>query len=171
MKRNTLILLSFCCTAMISHKFYMSLTQINYSVQQKALQITLRIFIDDLETEINALSPDKIELATDREPLDIALIYKNYLKNHLHFQINNDSKIFEYLGKEYKNDQVIFYLEIAEIDSITSLEVENTILNSSFPEQENIIKTSLYDTYKSFILTKNSPKALVAKKNTTFMNE
>lgn len=148
---------------MISHKFYMSLTQINYSVQQKALQITLRIFIDDLETEINALSPNKIELATDREPLNIGLIYKNYLKNHLRLHINNDSKIFEYLGNEYKNDQVIFYLEIAEIDSITSLEVENTILNSSFPEQENIIKTSLYDTDKSFILTKNSPKALVAK--------
>lgn len=142
----------------------MSLTQINYSEEQKTLQIVVRIFIDDLETEINTLSQHKIELGTEREPLNIDLIYKNYLKSHLHFHIDKHHKTLEYIGNEYKNDQVFFYLEVAEIDSIQSLEIQNTVLNNSFKEQENIVKTSIYDKHKSFILTRNNSKAFLSTK-------
>jgi hypothetical protein len=142
----------------------MSLTQIHYSKEQQALQIVLRIFIDDFETEINTLSQIKIELGTNREPLNIDRIYESYLITHLNFQIDNEPKSIQYIGKEYKNDQVIFYLEIAGIDSIQTLAVENTVLNGSFQEQENIVKTSIYNQYKSFILTKNNSKASLTTK-------
>jgi hypothetical protein len=165
MKRNILFLLFFClCTAMISHKFYMSLTQINYSEEKQTLQIIVRVFIDDLETEINTLSQHKIELGTDRELLNIDHIYKNYLNSHLHFHIDKHPKTFKYIGNEYKNDQVFFYLEVAEIDSIQSLEIQNTMLHNSFQEQENIVKTSIYDKHKSFILTRNNSKAFLNTK-------
>ena len=165
MKRHVLFFLFFClCTAMISHKFYLSLTQINYSKEQQALQIVLRIFIDDLETEINTLAQERIELGTEREPLDIDRMYKTYLKNHLHFHIDKQPKPFQYIGNEYKNDQVFFYLEVADIDSIQSIEIENTVLNNSFQEQENIVKTSIYDKHKSFVLTRNNSRAFIVTK-------
>lgn len=143
----------------------MSLTQINYSEEQQTLQIIVRVFIDDLETEINTLSQDKIELGTEREPLNIDRIYKSYLNSHLHFYIDKHPKPFQYIGNEYKNDQVFFYLEVAEIDSIQSLGIQNTMLHNSFQEQENIVKTSIYDKHKSFILTRNNSKAFLSTKN------
>lgn len=143
------------------HKYYMSLTQITYSEKQNALQIVVRIFIDDLEDEINDLSNTSIELATDREPKNIDSIYYSYLKKNLLLKVNSKFKNFEYIGKEYNSEEAIFYLEITKIDTLTSISTRNTILNHLFPKQENILKTKVYGKHKSFILTPRDTRALI----------
>lgn len=157
-----LFLLTFITlTSFTIHKFYISITQVNYVEKQQAIQITSRIFIDDLQVAINALSNTNIELASDREPKNITTIYENYLKNHLQFIVNNKEKKFTYIGSEYEKDLVIFYLEIENIDKINSLHVHNRLLTDAFSNQENIVKTKINKIYKSYILTKNKTKALV----------
>jgi len=139
----------------------MSLTQITYDQRQKSLQIILRIFIEDLQTEMNSLANESFELATDREPKNIESKYQDYLKENLSFRINSTHKTYEYIGKEYDNDMVVFYLEIPKIDTLKTLTTYNKILNHSFPKQENIIKTKVYNKHKSIILTPYKTKSLI----------
>lgn len=54
-------LLLFVFTSMIAHKFYVSTYQVNYVSQKKMVQITSRIFIDDLN--------EALEKNTKKEPL------------------------------------------------------------------------------------------------------
>ena len=68
---------------------------------------------------------------------------------------------YNYIGKEYDGDLVYFYLEIENIDEITSLEVENTILTTYFPKQENLLKTKIYNKYQSLLLTAKKTKGLL----------
>lgn len=140
----------------------MSITHVNYIEKQKAVQITLRVFIDDLQTELNLESTtDQIELATDREPKNIDITYHTYLKEKFKININSTEKEFEYLGKKYDHDMVVFYIEIPDIEHIKSIQIQNTILCDLYSEQENILRTDINNIKKSHILTKNSPPAFI----------
>lgn len=143
------------------HKYYMSLMQIDYVQEQQALQVTVRIFVDDLQTALNAVGTAAVEIATDREPLGIEKRYRAYLNEQLSFEVNNRKKKFVYLGKEYEENQVVFYLEIQEIDSLQSLRIKNTLLTHALREQKNIVKTKAYGKNKSVVLTKNKSKSLI----------
>lgn len=140
----------------------MSITHINYDKTQKAIQITLRVFIDDLQTEMNSvLKTKKIELATSREPDNIDTLYHIYLKEKFKIELNSREKEVEYLGKKYKDDLVIFYLEIPNISEIKTIQIENHILYNTFSEQKNIVKTNINKKQKSHILTKNNTSAFI----------
>ena len=147
--------------AFSNHKYYMSLMQIDYVQEQQALQVTVRIFVDDLQTALNAVGTAAVEIATDREPLEIEKRYRAYLNEQLSFEVNNRKKKFVYLGKEYEENQVVFYLEIQEIDSLQSLRIKNTLLTHTLREQKNIVKTKAYGKNKSIVLTKNKSKSLI----------
>ena len=147
--------------AFSNHKYYMSLMQIDYVQEQQALQVTVRIFVDDLQTALNAVGTAAVEIATDREPLEIEKRYRAYLNEQLSFEVNNRKKKFVYLGKEYEENQVVFYLEIQEIDSLQSLRIKNTLLTHALREQKNIVKTKAYGKNKSVVLTKNKSKSLI----------
>ncbi len=144
------------------HKYYMSICHVDYDKNKKTIQITLRVFIDDLQTEFNStIKSEPIELATDREPKNIDSIYNYYLKEALNIEINNNEKKIEYIGKKYDHDMAIFYLEILDVQEIKSIKIQNNILCSLFSEQENIIKTDINDIKKSHIITKNDNNALI----------
>ena len=133
----------------------MSVAHVNFDKDQKAIQITVRLFIDDLQTALNSVSTTKqIELATDREPATIDSIYNSYLKKKFKIDVNALTKEFDYLGKQYKDDMTVFYLEIPNVSEINTLRIQNNILCDSFSEQENIVKTNINNKQKSHILTK-----------------
>ena len=141
------------CTGFSAHKFYVGVTQCDYIPKQKALQITTRVFIDDLQDEINFLQQQKIELATEREPKNVDTFYKTYLAAHLKFYINGNFRNFQYIGKKYKGNAVIFFLEIDSIAAMKRLKVANTILIKTIREQKNIFQTKIYNQKKSFIFS------------------
>ena len=83
------------------------------------------------------------------------------MKKKLFFKVNNTSKEFNYIGKEYDGDLVYFYLEIENIESLNSLEIVNKVLTTHFPEQENLIKTKVHKKHKSILLSAENDKALL----------
>lgn len=139
----------------------MSVSHIVFNENQKAIQITTRLFIDDLQLELNSLKNTNIEIATDREPQNIDSIYINYLKDNFLINVNSIDKQFQYIGKEYGDVMVVFYLEIKNITSINTILVKNNLLCKSFSDQENILKLDINNKNKSIILTKNNSQALV----------
>lgn len=151
----------FTMCSFVAHKYYMSVTHIKHVPKQKAVQITQRIFIDDLQLELNTLNNTSIELATDREPQNIDSIYKNYLRSHFTVEINNRPNNYNYIGKEYNDDMVVFYLEIINIKEIKTIKAVNNLLYYSFFDQENIVKLNINEQEKSFILTKNKTEAFI----------
>ena len=144
----TIPLLSFSV-----HKYYLSLTQINYKPEAKALQITLNVFMDDIETALNKDYNIDLQLTTKRELKNNDEYFIKYLNDKLLFKVNGLNKNFNYIGKEYDADMIFFYLEIENIENITSLKVINNILTQHFKEQQNLVKTKIKGKNKSKLLT------------------
>jgi hypothetical protein len=69
--------------------------------------------------------------------------------------------IYSYLGKEYENNDVFFYLELENIDQINSITIENSMLFETFEEQQNYVKLTIEGVQKTFILVKANVKEML----------
>lgn len=160
-KKYFLLLLSIPLFAFSLHKYYISLCEIEHNKEQNSLQITLGVFIDDFEFTLNKNHNTTLNLATEQEVENIDEYYLDYLKEHFKTSVNNELKVYKYIGKEYDNDIVRFYLEINDIKEVKSIEVQNTLLFKDFKDQQNIIKIKANNTNKTFYLTPKNVKGLL----------
>jgi len=143
------------------HKYYVSVTEVEYVKNKKAIQIISRIFIEDLEDVIQLRYNEELIIEKENEVPEVDFFIEKYLKAKLIININDEEKLVNYLGKEFDNDIVICYLEIEGIDKIQSLEIQNQMLFDLYAEQQNIVRTKVNSENKSFILIKENDKGLL----------
>jgi len=156
-----IVLLIVPLFAFTAHKYYLSLTQIEYSQEQKSLQIIINVFMDDIETALNKDYSIDLQLTTKKELKTADEYFEKYLKEKLKFKLLDQELSFNYLGKEYEGDLVYFYLEIQDIETPQSLEISNKILVQHFEDQQNVVKMKIGKKRRSKILTKENDKALL----------
>lgn len=135
------------------HKYYISVTQVNYIQEKESLQIISRIFIDDFENVLRDHYDADLILAEKNEAKVIDSYIENYLKENLNIKINNDKSKITFVGKEYDGDIMRCYLEVEGVKNIESFEISNKVLFDLFEDQQNIIKTKINSQQKSVIHT------------------
>jgi hypothetical protein len=160
-KKIIIILLVLPLFAFTMHKYYVSLCEIEYLKEKQSIQITLGVFIEDLEFTLNKNSGIQLNLGSKIEVGNIDDYYKKYLNVHLQISVNGKNQSFKYIGKEYDGDIVRFYLEIADIKEFKSIDVLNNILTEDFSDQKNIVKIKVKDFNKTFYLNKSNYKSLL----------
>ena len=163
MKTNKTLFLLFALPlfSFATHKYYISLTQIEYKKEIKSVQIITNVFMDDIETAINNEFQIDLQLDTKNQLKDNDFYFKKYLEKNLIFKIDTIKTPFNYLGKEYDGNLVYFYLEIENIEAFETIEVTNTILIANFSNQQNLIKLKVGKQHKSVLLTANKYKGLL----------
>ena len=161
LKIHLLLLVALPLLSFTAHKYYLSLTQINYKSEAQAVQIIINVFMDDIELALNKDYNIDLQLTTKRELENNDIYFEKYLKNKLNFKVDGEAKNFNYLGKEYDGDLVFFYLEIENINKVNSIDVSNQLLLEHFPEQQNLIKSKVGKKNKSILLTKDESSTLL----------
>ncbi|HZW63929.1 MAG TPA: DUF6702 family protein [Flavobacteriaceae bacterium] len=143
------------------HKYYVSLTQVDYNAKAKAIQITMNVFIDDFELTLNNTYGKQFNLATPEELQDSNHYFEDYLAKHFKVKLEGEKMNHSYIGREYKGDVAYIYLEIEHINHVKSIEIENTVLFEYFTDQKNLIKLKINDTFDSLLLTQDNAKGLL----------
>lgn len=126
----------------IEHDFHLSKCEIHYSQEDEALQISLRIFIDDLEEAIaNVLDEENLKLCTSKEVASADSILIKYLSDTFKISIDDQEADLAYVGKEVSEDllAVWCYFEVPNINPKQNIEVENKILIETFSDQSNLV--------------------------------
>ncbi|TDX14226.1 DUF6702 family protein [Flavobacterium sp. S87F.05.LMB.W.Kidney.N] len=149
-------------SAFTFHKFYVGVFQVNYAVEKKMLQITSRIFIDDLNNAMEKKYHKKTFVGTSKETqADIDLL-KKYLSENFLIKVNGQPKAITFLSKEVEADDVIVcYSRIKDVEKFKTLEISNTLLVDWNAEQQNITHISAFDTKRSVLFTESSRKEVL----------
>lgn len=144
------------------HKFYMGVFQVNYAAEKKMIQITSRIFVDDLNKGIEKKYNKKTFIGTDKEtPADIDLL-KKYLSENFSIKINGQLKTITFLSKELEADDVLVcYSRITAVEKFKTLEILNTVLVDWNAEQQNITHITAFGTKRSALFTESSRKEVL----------
>jgi hypothetical protein len=158
----TLLLFLFpMLVSSVSHKFYVSMTNLEYVPEKQTIQIISKIFIEDLEQVLQKRYSPLVVLNPKKETEADINYLKKYVSQKLKISINNKPVELIYIGKEYDIDMVNMYFEIENISELTSIEIKNKILFDMFPEQQNIIHIISPDTNRKMILDKDHPDGLL----------
>ena len=154
MKKQLLLLFAVLFLSSFSaHKFYVSVTQIDYVPNKKRIEITHRIFIDDLEKGLTKKYNKKVNLTSTKELPEAEELIKSYLKEKIKVSINKKPQNIEFLAREVEGDVLILYTKIAVSKKINTFEIYNSLLTEVYADQQNIVHTNINSNKKSILLT------------------
>jgi len=139
-------------SAPIYHKFYLSNTSIEFNAQNGAIEITSKIFTDDLEHAIeaqcyryNSLNPQTPEVFE---------LVKKYIDGKLSLQAGGRNVVLHFLGYSVENDMTTLFLEGGYVEPKLVI-VNNTILLELYSDQQNIVEVRWNGQSKREYLTKD----------------
>lgn len=139
------------------HPFHVSVMSVDHSPEEQSLQITLKLFADDLEEAMNkpAFKPANQPYIDVLNPPDEQQLNKNidrYLSEHLLLTVNGEVVHAQFLGKEIEELAMWCYLEAKAVNKIEHLTVKSTIMTDTFDDQVNIVHVNYQQQTKSMKL-------------------
>jgi hypothetical protein len=140
------------------HDFYVSLAEIRYNRDSHRLEISMRIFPDDMDRALEGVAGIKSHLVTELEIPGADSLLQDYLLENFHLEVNGKEIRLAYLGKEPEDDAMWCYLESEMVDTPEEITVRNTILTELFEEQVNIIQTYVGGWNRGLLLSGQNPR-------------
>ena len=123
------------------HPFHVSVSEVKYKEDQKVLQITSRIFLDDLELALRNYSGDELLNITEESSWEQVNEYlSRYTVENLKIWDEKGNLMqLNYIGAEIEEDVMYCYLEIEKVKKLKQYKIQNSLLHEVWDDQENII--------------------------------
>ena len=134
------------------HPFYVSVIDINHNTKEETVELSIRIFTQDLEETLQKYSAAKIDMV---HPANKAVLDKqinDYIKQKLQLKMNGQTVTMQYVGYEIQLESVWIYFEVPKIKQLKKLDVNCTILYDFQNIQSNIFHVKANGTEKSYKL-------------------
>lgn len=151
-----LALLFILCSMTVAHKFYVSMTDINWNESQKSLELTSRFFSDDIERLfIENGTMLKLEESMDDET--IPLLAEFYSRG-LELDVNGELVEMEFLGYELEDELLWCYAEVKLQEEPAQTRASCNWLTRLYDGQINILKFFGPEGASTIHLSKSNPR-------------
>jgi hypothetical protein len=146
-----LLLLPFTLQA---HKYYTSVTQLDFNPSEKCFQVTMNVFIDDLEAVLTQENLQVVKWKSDQSELNALLL--KYLNKHFNVKLNQKpAGQFRLIGTKEQKDLLTIFFEIPVAKALKNIEITDTFLMDKFPVQSNIVNLNYEDQKHTFLFQKS----------------
>lgn len=131
------------------HPFFVSVTELEYNPSEKTVEISCKLFTDDLEKTLRTLYPGKIDLLNLQKKAEMTPILQDYIRKNLKISMNGQAGTMQFLGFEQQQETIVSYLEIPQTAMVQKISIENTLLYSVHPQQMGIVHCIVQGNRKS----------------------
>lgn len=135
--------LFFCitlCSAFTLHKFYVSITEVEFNSDSKRMEVSIKLIGHDLEKALKIAGIPNLNLGTANEHSKANSYLLKYINKKFSVLNNNKAVKFTFVGKEVTQDDFVYcYLKSEPITAIHSLTFNNSLLTEVFDDQANIL--------------------------------
>ncbi len=122
------------------HKYYVSITEIAYNSTNQTFEISLKFIGHDLEHALGTTGVPELNLGTDKEIEKSNEYLKKYIDSNFQLIVDGKQVNFKFIGKEVNNNDFIYcFLESEKTELPKKIEIKNTLLTETFPEQVNTL--------------------------------
>lgn len=150
------------CHLTAAHPLKLSLSEVEYSSQEKHLSVSLRLFLMDVN-EALLFDPENNELAfcqpDESEQAEPMLL--EYLNQFFHIKANGHKLPLKIHSKQLHGEGinealgVVFEFQLAQ--DLNSLEIKNAVFTDLFFDQNNIVYLHIDEDSTSFMLNQQTP--------------
>ncbi len=138
------------------HPIHASITTVDLNAKTRSLEISCKIFADDLEEAIRKSTGVQLYIGSAKEnKTQTATKIEEYLRNH--FRIEADGKPlprWTFVGRELEGDAVWCYLEVPNVPALKRLLLSNTVLTDVHDDQTNLVNVTINGQRRSAVLRK-----------------
>lgn len=142
------------------HPFFVSVTEINHNKSARTLEISSRMFLDDLEDALEQEFKQKINILKPADKKRADQLIGGYVARHLTLSVNGKAVPMNYVGYEIEDDGAWCYFEVRNITEVDRISIKNDIFFAYLPDQINMIHVSVAGNRKSTKL--NNPDSMVS---------
>jgi hypothetical protein len=144
-----------------AHKFYTAIYKIDFNASKKRLEITTRIFTEDLNVAVSKKYNRKSTIASDKETSEDIDFLKKYLSEKIILKINGKPKPIRFLSKEVEDNVLVCYFNCDDISKIKTFEITNSVLTEIFEEQQNIVQLNINSKKQTLLLSSETIKGML----------
>ena len=137
-----------------AHPFYTSICQVDFNGKDHNLEISVKIFADDLIQALKNRGAPEPFLGEKREIPQTDSLINSYIQSKYTFIVNGQKAAYNFIGKEMDTDAVWCYFEIEKVADLKQIEVHCDLLTELFDSQNNIIQITKNGVTKNMLLSK-----------------
>lgn len=142
-----------------AHKFYMSIYQLRFNPDKGRLELTARIFMDDLNECLSKYAKSNTHVGMPSQTADDLLQLQRYMAEQFKMKVNGKPVLLTFVGTEIEETVVICYFRIDGIRQPRQIDVSNTALISCHAEQQNILQAEVSGVKKNIVLKEGETSA------------
>ncbi|MDP2386543.1 MAG: hypothetical protein Q8M29_09240 [Bacteroidota bacterium] len=125
------------------HPYFVSTTEINFNSAGKTIEITCRMFTDNIEDALEKKYKKGIDILHPKDKKEVEKLLHEYINDHLKIKINGQVYAMEIIGFEKEEDAIWTYLEIKKDLLPKKVSIENTLLYEHLPKQVNMVHVTV----------------------------
>ena len=135
-----------------SHPLYISVTEINHNAKDRILEVSCKIFTNDLETVLEKMSGSRVDLSAAATKAASDKLIDTYVEKHLRLKVDGKPVLLHFVGSEQENDGTWSYFQVNDVPAVKRIEAVDELLYDSFNQQINIMHVTVGGQSKSFRL-------------------
>ncbi len=136
----------------------MGVTDIKYDATSKQLNVSVKLFTNDLENALRTISKKNIDILNPKNKAETDSVLFTYIKQHLAITLNSKAQRLHYIGYEKEDESIWTYLEITKAPSPKTLLIDTKLLYDFLPQQINIVHAEVNGNKKSSKVTNPDSK-------------
>lgn len=153
------ILLSACLSSWVSatnsHDIHVSVCELRWNEESGAFEVSVKIFIDDLERALTMEGAPGLFIGTPKESEEANRYIASYLQKHFTINVDGTRLVAGFLGKEISDDllAVWCYVEFpAKVSRAVKCTLSNDILLELYDDQRNIMDIRMNKSHKDYTI-------------------
>lgn len=150
---SLILMLSMSSFLSVAHKYYVGLTEVNINTEKHTLDVSTKLFMDDLEVSLARFANKRVDLSVSENNKEVEALLISYFEKNLKINVGGKLLKLKFVGFEVENDAVWCYQEVPHFKGKGTVSVYNTLLYDYFSEQANLINVSWNTIHKSVRLT------------------
>ncbi len=154
-----ILLFVIVCGAGSVHPVHVTVTNIDFNLDEKAFDVSIKVFSDDIESIVSKKYNVVLNLGKPDEITGSDNYISEYVRNNFSISINNDkfaNKKLKFLKKEMREGALWLYFRYPLSKRINLLKVNNTLLNDLYPDMTNLVIVRFNETENGYTLNKNT---------------
>jgi hypothetical protein len=141
-----------CVFGAYSHPLYISVTEVSHNAKDRILEVSCKVFTNDLETVLEKMSGGRVDLSAAATKAATDKLIDTYVEKHLRLKVDGKPVQLHFVGSEQENDGTWSYFQVNDVSSVKRVDVVDELLYDSFNQQINILHVTVGGQRKSFRL-------------------
>jgi hypothetical protein len=132
-----------------AHPLYITVTEINHNAKDKILEVSCKIFTNDLEAVLEKGAKTKVDLSSSTEKRTNDKLIDEYIEKHLRLKVDGKVAGLHFVGSEKEADGTWSYFQVNDIAAVKRIDAVNDLLYDGFNQQINIMHVTVGGQRKS----------------------